>query len=185
MEAKNATTTAAAVPGTGDVVDQNTATGTVVLRGLTVALDSAVGKIFVEDCCRNTEGLISDLEIRAKYELRDEDWERLAGNSHLLRTVRTERDRRILSGESAREAAQRHFAKAPNVLNRILTDEQIPPRHRIEAARELRQAAGNGPDTAGPRETFIIQINLGGSEKFVKEFTPCVPAPLPSDDGEV
>jgi hypothetical protein len=160
------------------------APGTVVLRALTVALDSEVGKIFVEDCCRNTEGLISDLEIRAKYELTDEDWERMAGNSHLLRAVRTERDRRILSGESAREAAQRHFAKAPNVLNCILIDEQISPRHRIEAARELRQAAGNGLDTAGPRERFIIRIDLGGDEKLVFEKEVAPREPLPPHDGE-
>jgi hypothetical protein len=184
MQAKNAIT--AAVAETGDVIDQSTAAaGSVVLRGLTVALDSDVGEMFIADCARNTEGLISDLEIRAKYELSDEDWERLAGNIHLLRAVRAQRERRILSGECAREAAQRHFAGAPHVLHRILIDDQVSPRHRIEAARELRQAAGNGPDASQPRDKFIIQINLGADEKLVKEFTPCVPAPPSSDDGEV
>src|SRR6266508_4342017 len=75
------------------------APGSVRLRGITVALDSNVGAVFIADCARNTEGLLSDLELRAKYELTDEDWERLAGNTHLLRAVRAERDRRILSGE--------------------------------------------------------------------------------------
>jgi hypothetical protein len=184
MQAKNAITTP--VAETGEVVDQGTvAAGSVRLRGVTVALDSHVGAVFIADCARNTEGLLSDHEIKAKYELSDEDWERLAGNIHLLRAVRAERDRRILSGECGREAAQRYFAKAPNVLNRILIDEQVSPRHRIEAARELRQAAGNGPDTAGPREKFIIKINLGADESHIFEKDVDTRELLPSDDGEV
>src|SRR5258705_1508809 len=106
--------------------------GTVVLRDLAVALDSETGKLFISDCARNTEGLLSDLEIRTRYGLSDEDWVGLAGNGYLLIAVRAERDRRITSGEAAREAAQRHFAKAPDVLGGILTDEQVSPRHRIE-----------------------------------------------------
>ena len=179
MQAKNAIT--AAVSETGDVV---AAAGSVRLRGTTVALDSHAGVEFVADCTRNTEGLLSDLEIKAKYVLTDEDWERLAGNAQLVRAVCAERDRRILSGEFTREAAQRHFANAPQVLNRILVDEQVSARHRIEAARELRQVAGNGLDDAvGPKQKFVIQINLGADEKIIKEFTPYVTAPL--DDGEV
>jgi hypothetical protein len=182
MQPKNAIT--ATVSETDDVVDQPAGAGSVVLRGITVALDSNVGAVFIADCARNIEGLLSDVEIRAKYELSEEDWTRLADNVHVLRAVRAERDRRILSGECAREAAQRHLAKAPHVLNTILTDEQVSPRHRIEAARELRQAAGNGPDhTAGPQHRFTIQINLGGDDKIVREFTPCVPPP--PDDGDV
>jgi hypothetical protein len=62
-------------------------------------------------------------------------------------------------------------------------DNQIAPRHRIEAAKELRQAAGNGPDTAsGSGDKFIIAINLGEDYKLVKEFIP--PDPAPFDEGE-
>src|SRR5207248_9672385 len=109
---------------------------------------------------------------------------RLADKTPLLQWVRAGRERRILGGEAAREAAQHAFAKAPTILSDILTDEQIPPRHRIEAARELRQAAGTGPETASEaREKFIIHIDFGGDEKLVREFD--VPKrPLRSDDGE-
>ena len=139
--------------------------GTVVLRDLTVALESETGKSFISDCARNTEGLLSDLEIRTRYGLSDKDWVGLAENGRLLSAVRTERDRRITSGEATREAAQWHFAKAPDVLGGILMDEQVSPRHRIEAAKELRQAAGNNPDgTAGPTGKFIINIDLGADE---------------------
>ena len=169
---------------TGNVVDPSTAAGgSVVLRGVTIALDSEVGKTFIIDCCRNLEGLLGDGEIKSKYELRDEDWKRLADNGLLLRAVRAERERRIHNGEAARDAAQRHFARAPSILNSILTDEQIAPRHRIEAARELRQVATGGGDApTGPRETFKIVIDLGADMQLVKEFTPSDP-PL-SDDGE-
>ena len=65
----------------GDVTEPSTATdGSVRLRGVTVALDTDVGQAFIADCARNIEGLISDLEIKAKYELSDADWEQLASN---------------------------------------------------------------------------------------------------------
>ena len=160
--------------------------GSVVLRGVTVALDTDVGRTFVADCVRHTESLLSDGDIKSKWTLTDEDWQRLADNAPLLQAVRAERERRIISGDAAREGAQRYFAKAPTVLGDILTDEQVSPRHRIEAARELRQVAGNGPDTVpGAGEKFVITINLGADEKLVfeKEISPREPAP--SDDGEL
>src|SRR5690242_12738749 len=95
--------------------------GSVRLRGVTVALDSDVGRTFIADRTRNTEGLLTDGEIKAKYELGDTDWAGLASNAPLLHAVRAERDRRIRSGEAAREAAQHHLAKAPGILNRLLT----------------------------------------------------------------
>jgi hypothetical protein len=159
--------------------------GTVVLGTIPVAFESETGKSFITDCARNTEGLLSDLEIQTRYGLTNEDWEGLAGHSHLLNAVRVERDRRVLSGEAAREAAQRHFAKAPNVLGEILADEQMPPRHRIEAAKELRQAAFSDPTNApAPSERFVINIDLGGDEKLVFEKEIARRTPSLPDDGE-
>lgn len=157
----------------------------VVLRGVPVALDSDVGQAFILDCARNVEGQIPDDQIKRKYELSDANWQELASNTLLLRAVRAECQRRILSGEAAREAAQRHLLKAPRVLNGILNNEQVSPRHRIEAARELRQAASTGPEvSAEPREKFVITINLGDEvQVFEKEIVP--QGALPSDDGEV
>jgi hypothetical protein len=132
---------------------------------------------------RHLEGATSELDIKSKWQLTDESWTALASNGPLLNAVRAERDRRIFSGECAREAAQRHFAGAPNVLARLLRDEQISPRHRIEAARELRQAAGNGPNDIVPKEKFKIIINLSADERFERECTPSFPEP--ADDGEV
>ena len=158
--------------------------GSVMLGGVTVALDTDIGQQFIIDCARNIEGQIPDREIKNKYELSDRDWERLAENVPLLQAVQVERKRRILSGEAAKEAAQHYFAKAPIVLNGIMADGQVSPRHRIEAARELRQAATTGAEiSAEPKEKVIIHIDFGADCKIVREIT--LPAPLPTDDGEV
>ncbi len=166
----NVTATVTEPPPGGGTLTSVPSPDTVRLRGAVVALDSDVGGAFVTDCARNVEGTLSDAEIKNKWELSDHDWAGIAKNAPLLAAIRTEHERRMFTGEGAREAAQRHYAKAPRVLNRILTDEQVPPRHRIEAARELRQAAAQGPDIApGPQEKFSIIINLGADETFVKE----------------
>jgi hypothetical protein len=157
----------------------------VVLGAITIAFESEKGKSFITDCARNTEGLLSDLEIQTRYGLSNKDWEGLAGNSHLLDAVQAKRERRILSGEAAREAAQRHFAKAPNVLGEILADQQMPPRHRIEAAKELRQAAfSDAGNASGPVERFVINIDLGGDEKLVFEKEIARRNPMLPDNGE-
>ena len=79
------------------------AASTVVLGGSAVSLDSDVGGDFVKHCARNVEGLLSEGELRAKYQLRDEEWAGLATNEQLLSAVRAEVDRRIANGECARD----------------------------------------------------------------------------------
>ena len=126
---------------------------------------------------------MSDDEIKSKWQLSDEYWTGLASNAPLLVAVRSERDRRIQTCEAPREAAQRHLVRAPSVLNGILTDEHVAPRHRIEAARELRQTAMADSDAPiGPRETVKIIINLGGDVEVIEAHP--VPVPASSDDGE-
>ena len=83
--------------------DRNVAPArSVVLRGVTVDLNSDVGEAFVTDCARNIEGLLSDDEIKDKWALSDESWAGLANNAPLLAAVRAERDRRINSGEAGK-----------------------------------------------------------------------------------
>ena len=58
---------------------------------------------------------------------------------HLLDPILTERARRIRSGLAAKEAAAGYFAKAPAVMNSIMTDPQAnapPDRERARAARD-------------------------------------------------
>src|SRR5262249_2740437 len=109
-----------------------------VLRGVPVPLDDHVGEEFVADGARPTWQLLTDDDIKSKWGLADEGWAALAENAPLLEAIRAERQRRIASGEATREAANRVYAQVPSVLGAILTDGAISPRHRIEAARELR-----------------------------------------------
>ncbi len=180
--------TATVIPGdtnpSGDVKAEPAKYGSVILRGISVSLTAEIGRAFVADCARHIEGLVADSDIKNKWGLNDEDWGGLATNAPLLQVVRTERENRITNGDAAREAAQRYFANAPTVLGDILSNEQVSPRHRIEAARELRQVAGEGPSVApGAGEKFVIKIDLGEDKKLVfeKEIAPR----LPSNDGEL
>jgi hypothetical protein len=142
--------------------------GTVVLRGTSVPLDTDVGNAFVVDCARHTEGLLTDDDVMAKWGIAPEGWAALEDNAPLLLAVRAERERRLTTGEAAKEAAQRQFAKAPNILGGILADAEISPRHRIEAARELRAAAATGAkEGRGQGERFSLTINLGAGESYV------------------
>ena len=145
-----------------------TANGIVTLRGQRVPLDGALGQAFTVDCSRNTEGLMTDADIKAKWGLSDEAWSALAQNLPLLEAVREERDRRITSGLATVEAAHQHLAKAPGILGGILSNDDVSPRHRIEAARELRAIASvDDTGLSKSTETFSLTINLGADEKLV------------------
>jgi hypothetical protein len=156
--------------------------GSVTLRGARVALITDTAQEFVRDLARHVEGIFPDDELKTKYAITEAELSSLATNPALLDAVRAERDRRIFDGEAAREAAQRHFATAPLVLSRILNNEEIAPRVRVEAARELRQAAGNSDKPDGPKKKFIINIRIGGEKPLYVETE--VPDRKPPLDGE-
>src|SRR5262249_56137806 len=88
-----------------------------------------------------------------------------------------EHERRVRNGDAAKEAAAKLFAEAPEVLGDILRDKQANARHRIEAARELRAAAGTGAEGTPTAERFTITINLGEDHKLVvdKPIRPLTP----------
>lgn len=142
----------------------------VLLRGVTVPLQSEVGETFVNDCARNIEGLVSDDEIKSKWGLSEESWSSLSQNSPLLEAVRAARERRFMTDLATSEAARRQYAKAPGILGSILSNEDISPRHRIEAARELRSAAAVGQrDKLAQQEMITITINLGADKQLLYE----------------
>jgi hypothetical protein len=157
---------------------------TVVLRGVIVALASPVGEEFVRDCVSHSEGGLSESDLKAKYGLTDEGFATLASNASLITAIRLDRERRVLSGEAQREAARRQFAKAPAVLGTILSDENMSPRNRIEAARELRQAAAVEETGGAEKEPVHIYINLGEG-KVIDQKVQFVPLDRAEDDGDV
>ena len=163
----------------GKIVPLN---NTVVLRGTKTDLTSAAGYQFVVDCTRAGEGLLSDDELRDKYELSQAEFQKISTNKALIRAIRAESQRRVNLGTAAREAAAKIFVRAPQVLGNILDDKSASPKHRIDSARELRATAigsDSERNTADSSEKFVIQINLGADHVEVYEKTL---APKPPND---
>jgi hypothetical protein len=143
----------------------------VTLHSSPIDLSTDAGHQFVVDCTRAGEGLLSDKELQEKYELSPADWQNITKDMALGRAVRAERERRMLNGTAAREAACRHFVKAPGILDQIMTDAQSNPRHKIEAIKELRATAAIGSaDRLRETEQFVIRIDLtaGGGDVYEK-----------------
>jgi hypothetical protein len=123
---------------------------------------------FISDMCRYSESLLTEKFIRQKYGKLDEaTWTQLGESTELVLAIETESIRRTRNGQCAREKAQLHFTKMPDILNNIATNDSASPRHRIEAAREIRATAATGPEAA-PADTsrFLIQINLGADTQL-------------------
>jgi hypothetical protein len=58
---------------------------------------------FVADCCRFSEGILSEANMKRKYGFANKVWENLGGNAALLAAVEDEKIRRIRSGQQKRE----------------------------------------------------------------------------------
>jgi hypothetical protein len=116
---------------------------------------------FLVDFARFSEGLLEEKFLRRKYKFDDSVWQKLGTDDKLVEAIEDERLRRIRDGSAARENAQKIFTSAPGVMGSILNDNGANAKHRIEASRELRTIAANGPEAAAASERFIIQINLG------------------------
>jgi hypothetical protein len=159
-----------------------TTNGSVVLHGKPVELDSDVGRRFVVDAVRAAEGLITDDDLQEKYEISRKNLKKIAKNPELIKAIREVREQRLRTGTAARESAARHFVKAPNVMDAIMSDQNANPRHRIEAAREIRAQFGgdDGSAVPGAEERFSIVINLGNDNiKLIeKTITPKKSPPL-------
>src|SRR5262249_14358733 len=139
----------------------------VILRGVSIPLNSDLGGAFVADCSRNRERIMNDARICEKYGIAPDVYADFAKNKELRLKIDAEHERRVRNGDVARESAAKLFAEAPEVLGEILNDKQANARHRIEAAKELRAAANVGAEPTSSEDRFIITINLGADEKLV------------------
>jgi hypothetical protein len=130
----------------------------------------------VTDCARYAEGILTEKQVRERWHFDDAIWTELSTDDKLIKQIELEKTRRIRSGATARERPQVLFAESPEVLGKILRDNSASPRHRIEAAREIRTSASVGPDAAAT-DRIIIEINLGADEKLVID-KPIKPGPI-------
>ena len=130
-------------------------------------IDLANNSELIADLARFSEGVLTEQQIRRKWRPLDNNvWD--APDDALVDAVEAERVRRVRSGRAAREKAQNLAVQAPDILGTIMTNDGNSPRHRIEAAKELRVVADNGPEVAPAAnvEKFLIRIDLGGGETF-------------------
>jgi hypothetical protein len=156
---------------------------TVVLGGVEVELTSDAGRAFVIDCVRCAESLLTDKELTQIYEISPADWSNIANDAALGRAIRAERDRRVLNGTAAREAASRHFIKAPTILDRIMSDEGMNARHRVDAIKEMRAiAAPEKQNSQSDNGRFIIQINIGDESHVYNKSIAPTPNDTPPDE---
>ena len=134
-------------------------------------MDLANNSELIADLARFSEGVLTEQQIRRKWRHLDNNvWE--APDDALVDAVEAERVRRIRSGRGAREKAQNLAIQAPDILGTIMTNDGNSPRHRIEAAKELRVVADNGPEVApaaaaAERFQIIIDLSAGGSDKEI------------------
>jgi hypothetical protein len=148
-------------------------TAAITLRGIVIPLASDIGGAFISDCARNREKIFSDQRLCEKYGITLEALTEIGRNPAVRLAVSTESERRLQNGDAARESAAKLFADAPSVLGKILNNEQASPRHRIEAAKELRATAQPGTERTGDTaERVVVHINLGGDQKLTVDSGP-------------
>ena len=116
---------------------------------------------FIADRCRFAENILSEAAVRKKYRLADDVWEKLGENDALVEAIEAEKVRRIRDGSSKREKAQLLVICAPDVVAKIMLDDNANARHRIDSAKVLNDFAANGPQGAPASDRFVITINLG------------------------
>lgn len=148
-----------------DNIAAQTNRNVVILHGVETDLTSNEGIEFTRDCVRAAENLHSDDDLKAKWELTDDDWIGIVQNKALIKAIKLERARRVRSGIAAKELAAKHHATSPNILNEIATGKSND-RHKIEAIKELRACAtgGEGAEgTANAGATFVIRIDLSAT----------------------
>ena len=153
-------------------------TATVTLRGISIPLASDIGGAFLSDCAKNRERIMSDDAIREKYGIEADAWADIIKNPAVRLAVNAEAERRVRTGDAARDSAAKLFATAPEVLGKIMNDPKSSPRHVIEAAKEIRAQANVGSEkSADDVDRVHIVINLGADQRleFNKQVTPINP----------
>src|SRR6516164_10430319 len=122
----------------------------------------------LEDLARYQEGLYTQQQVKKRWrEVIDEKtWNELGSDDELVRAIEARRVQRVRSGAFKRESAQKHIIKAPDILEKIMSDDSANARHRVDSIKALDALADPGPQTAPPADRFIITIDLTGDSKL-------------------
>jgi len=122
----------------------------------------------LEDLARYSEGILSQQQVKKRWqELIDEKtWETLGSDDALVQAIELEKARRVRSGAAKRERAQQHIVKAPDILEKVMSDDSANARHRVDSLKALDALADPGPQAAPPADRFIITIDLTADAKL-------------------
>ena len=121
---------------------------------------------FVVDLTRYVEGILTEQQIKKKYRFNDDTWTKIGKDEAFIEAIEAEKIRRIRSGVAKRERAQQHIVKAPDILEKIMSDEKANARHRIDSVKALDALADNGLTAAPTADKFIIRIDLSADAKL-------------------
>jgi hypothetical protein len=148
----------------------------VTVGGRELALGSDAGRALIEDVARYVEGLLDENDLCSAWGMTPDELKAIKDDPRVFEAVRASKYQRQQDGTAARELARKAFVKAPRVLEQILEDTLAPTRTKIEAARELRAAAGfSSNPSAGTGEVFKVFINIGGDTEPVTFSGVCHP----------
>jgi hypothetical protein len=152
--------------------------GSVTLRGVTVPIDSDLGRLFVTDLARDADGIAIDL--KQKWDLSDEAIVSLETNEPLIRALRAEVDRRRWMNISAREIAQANLPAAVRTMVHMTQDRLEASARKIDASKFIKDVASAG-GAAGDAGRDPVQItiitSLNGPPRVID-----IPAPMPADE---
>ena len=121
---------------------------------------------FVTDLAGYGEGLYSEAAVKRKWHFDDASWESLGSDDALVEAIEAEKIRRIRNGSAKREKAQQHIVKAPDILEKIMSNPDENARHRIDSAKALDALADPGSQSAPAADKFIIRIDLTADAKL-------------------
>ena len=110
----------------------------------------------LEDLARYSEGILNQQQVKKKWrEVIDEKtWETLGSDDELVRVIEETKIHRVRSGATKRERAQQHITKAPDILEKIMSDDSANARHRVDSIKALDALADPGPQTTPPADSF-------------------------------
>src|SRR5215475_11357059 len=103
---------------------------------------------FVSDCCRYSEGVLSEAAVRKKWHFDAATWELLSSDDELVRAIEETKIRRVRSGAAKRELAQQHIVRGVDVLSKIMDDPNTNARSRVDSIKALDALADPGPQHA-------------------------------------
>jgi hypothetical protein len=142
--------------------------GSVVISGEAIPLDTNMGVAFIADCSRYLEGVLTEDDVRSHWRLSAAEWAGIEANHQLQEAVQRALRQRVENGAAAQDLARFAYPEVIRALANMANGELLSPRHRIEAARELRAVAGVPKDAPGPADRVTIIISTGGDRPALK-----------------